>query len=146
MKNKKLYRSTNDRIIAGVAGGLAEYLEFDATIIRLIFALLMFSGAGLVLYIIGWIIIPPGPSSQEGKDGADEIKETFERIAHEFRSNRDEMRKVRHHSFGWLGWFLVIVGAFLLTESIVGFSIWNHFWPMVIILLGFILLIKGFEY
>lgn len=61
---KRLYRSKNERKIAGICGGLAEYLETDPTLIRLIFVLLFFvSGfAPLVItYLIGWIIIPLNP-------------------------------------------------------------------------------------
>jgi len=58
---KRLYRSKKDRKIAGICGGLAEYLETDPTLIRLIFVLLFFvSGFApmVITYLIGWIIIP----------------------------------------------------------------------------------------
>lgn len=55
---KKLYRSKNDRMIAGICGGIGEYANIDSTLIRLIFVLLVFSGPGIFAYLIGWIIIP----------------------------------------------------------------------------------------
>ncbi len=56
---KKLYRSKKDRKIAGVCGGVAEYLNVDSTIVRLIWALsILLWGAGLIAYIIAWIVIP----------------------------------------------------------------------------------------
>ncbi len=56
---KKLTRSINDRMIAGVCGGLGDYLGIDSTIIRVIWAALAIAGgAGLLLYIICWLIIP----------------------------------------------------------------------------------------
>ena len=56
---KKLYRSSTDKVIGGVCGGIAEYFEVDATIIRLLLvALVLFGGSGLLLYIIAWIIMP----------------------------------------------------------------------------------------
>ena len=56
---KKLYRSEDDRMIAGVAGGLGEFLDIDATIIRLIFAFrILLSGAGLLVYAVMWLIVP----------------------------------------------------------------------------------------
>ena len=59
MNGKKLYRSTTDRKLAGVCGGLAEYLGIDSTIVRLIFAaLVIFAGTGILAYIIAAIIIP----------------------------------------------------------------------------------------
>ena len=59
--NKKLYRS-NDRKIAGVCGGLAEYINIDPTIIRVIWALVALTGAGLVAYLVCALIIPEKPS------------------------------------------------------------------------------------
>ena len=59
---KKLYRNTNDKMIAGVCSGLAEYINIDPTIVRLIWALVALSGAGVVAYIVAAIIIPEKPS------------------------------------------------------------------------------------
>jgi len=56
---RKLYRSLRDRKIAGVCGGIAEYFHIDSTIVRIIFLLFLFGeGAGLMVYIIAWIIVP----------------------------------------------------------------------------------------
>lgn len=60
---KRLYRSVTDRKIAGVCGGLAEYLDIDATVVRIIFiALLLFGIAPIILvYVIMWLLIPEKP-------------------------------------------------------------------------------------
>lgn len=59
---KKLYRSNSNRMIAGVCGGLAEYLDFDASIIRVLWALsILLLGTGLLIYIVCAIIIPNKP-------------------------------------------------------------------------------------
>lgn len=56
---KKLYRSNDDKKIAGVCGGIAEYLNVDSTIVRLICLLMILGyGAGLLAYIIAAIIMP----------------------------------------------------------------------------------------
>jgi phage shock protein C len=59
-KIKKLYRSRKERILGGVCGGIAEYLNTDPTIIRLIWILasIISLGAGVIGYLIAWIIIP----------------------------------------------------------------------------------------
>jgi len=60
-KIKKLYRSKKNRMIAGVCGGIGEYLNVDPTFIRLLFiALLVFTGfvPGLIAYLIWWVIVP----------------------------------------------------------------------------------------
>lgn len=62
---KRLYRSRRDRMIAGVAGGLAEYLDTDPTVIRLAFALsILLGGAGIIVYFIMWIVMPEAPEEK----------------------------------------------------------------------------------
>jgi phage shock protein C len=59
---RKLYRSKTNRKLAGVCGGLAQYFNVDATLIRVLFVLLaVFGGSGLVLYVAMWIIVPKEP-------------------------------------------------------------------------------------
>jgi phage shock protein C len=59
---RKLYRSKADRKLAGVCGGLAQYFNVDATLIRVLFVLLaVLGGSGLVLYLAMWIIVPNEP-------------------------------------------------------------------------------------
>lgn len=56
---RRLERRTSNRVIGGVAGGLADYLNVDPLLIRVGFAgLMLFSGAGLPLYLLGWLFIP----------------------------------------------------------------------------------------
>jgi phage shock protein C len=61
---KKLYRSRTDRMLAGICGGLGEMFSIDPTLIRLIFALIaLFTlGTAVIVYILGWIIIPEAPA------------------------------------------------------------------------------------
>ncbi len=64
MEVKRLYRSRKERMIAGVCGGLAEYLNTDPSLIRVIFALLtLFTGGfgGVLVYIVLALIIPEAP-------------------------------------------------------------------------------------
>ena len=59
---KKLYRSITDKKLAGVCGGLAEYLGMDVSIIRLIAVLAaVFAGGGVLAYIIAALVIPEQP-------------------------------------------------------------------------------------
>jgi phage shock protein C len=60
-----LRRSTSDRMIAGVAAGFAEYLDFDVTVVRIVLAaLVVVGGAGLALYVAGWLLMPVKGSEQ----------------------------------------------------------------------------------
>jgi phage shock protein C len=61
-QTRKLYRSRTDRKLAGVCGGLAHYFNLDATLIRVLFVVLaVLGGAGLVIYLVMWIIVPNEP-------------------------------------------------------------------------------------
>lgn len=62
MTQKKLYRSQTDKKIAGVCGGLAEYLGMDSTIVRLLLvAFCIMGGAGVLAYIVAWLVMPEKP-------------------------------------------------------------------------------------
>ncbi len=56
--HKKLQRS-NDRVIAGVCSGIAEYLNVDTTVVRIIAAVLtVFGGSGILIYLVAWLVMP----------------------------------------------------------------------------------------
>lgn len=56
---RQLRRSTDDRMLAGVAGGIARYLNVDVTLVRIaVAALTLLTGAGAVLYVAAWLFIP----------------------------------------------------------------------------------------
>ncbi|SOD18754.1 PspC domain-containing protein [Pedobacter xixiisoli] len=57
---KKLYRNEHDKTVAGVASGLADYMQIDVTIVRLLFVLatIFLAGSGVIAYIILWIVAP----------------------------------------------------------------------------------------
>ena len=59
---KKLYRSRTDRKVAGVCAGIADYLDIDPTLVRLIWvATVLFAGGGILGYLIAWIVLPEEP-------------------------------------------------------------------------------------
>ena len=60
MQTRKLYRSQTDKMIGGVCGGLADYLNLDPTLIRALFVLMALTPLhGVLIYIVLWIITPP---------------------------------------------------------------------------------------
>ncbi len=62
METKRLYRSRADKVFGGVCGGLGKYFEVDPVLIRVLWAIAFFvGGAGLLAYIIAWIVIPAEP-------------------------------------------------------------------------------------
>lgn len=58
--NKQIFRNEHDKVIAGVSSGVAEYMEVDVTIIRLLFVLstIFLVGTGILVYIVMWIVVP----------------------------------------------------------------------------------------
>lgn len=59
MSNKKLYKSSVNRKLCGVCGGIAEYFNIDPTLVRLVWVIItLMGGAGILAYIIAAIIIP----------------------------------------------------------------------------------------
>jgi len=75
----RLYRSEKDKIIGGVCGGIAEYLNIDPVIVRILFALAVISeGFGLMLYIILWIVLPSEDSIN--KDHNEVVQENTKEI------------------------------------------------------------------
>ena len=67
---KRLYRSREGRIVAGVCAGLADYFGIDANFVRLVFAgFTIVAGMGILLYLVAWLIVP--------EQGESSIAESF---------------------------------------------------------------------
>jgi phage shock protein PspC (stress-responsive transcriptional regulator) len=83
--SNRLYRSTSDAILGGVAAGLANYFKIDATIVRIIFvALTFFSGGAFILaYVAAWLLMPT-PGSTAVQPG-DVVRENLNDISARFR-------------------------------------------------------------
>jgi len=90
---KKLYRSKKDKMIAGICGGIAEYFDVDSTLIRLLTVIfVLLGGAGFVVYIIAWIIIPETPE-QVSDDKFDKREEPKEKIKKETEKVVEEVKE-----------------------------------------------------
>lgn len=65
-KDKKLTRKTDDKMIAGVAAGIADYFGLDVTLVRVVLVVTaIMGGFGFVLYVVMWVLVP-----EEGANGA----------------------------------------------------------------------------
>jgi len=64
--SRRLHRSLTDRKIGGVCGGMAEFLEADPSIIRIIWLLALFTGVGVMAYFLLWFILPAGDEQPAG--------------------------------------------------------------------------------
>jgi phage shock protein C len=85
---QRLMRSRNDKIIAGVAGGIGQYLAIDPVLVRLAFVALALTGVGLLLYPVLWLIMPLEGSGRAAPNQVfDEMRQQAQRVG-------DEMREV----------------------------------------------------
>lgn len=158
---KTLRRSNENRIIGGVCGGLAEYFNLDPVLVRLLFVILaILGGAGFILYIVAWIIMPEkkakkGIQNAEIKDATGNIKNSIREVAEEFegvaKELKDEFNEVekeinsevkgrKHPTGSWLGIFLIFLGAVFLLRVFGWFhfswcGIWRY-WPILLIIIG----------
>ena len=64
-KRKRIFRDADDRMVAGVCGGLANYFDIDPLWFRIIFLIVLFTGGGFLIYIIFWIAIPEAKTTAE---------------------------------------------------------------------------------
>jgi phage shock protein C len=63
MQKHRLYRSTDDKMIAGVCGGLADFFGLDVSLVRLLLVIMgLLGGHGVLVYLILWIIVPKQPA------------------------------------------------------------------------------------
>jgi phage shock protein C len=75
MQGKRLVRSRNDRMIAGVAGGLAATLNIDPLLVRIVLlALALFNGFGFMLYLALWLLVPNEDSA--AVDAREQVRES----------------------------------------------------------------------
>ena len=132
---RRLYRSRTNRMLGGVAGGLAEYLQVDSALVRLAFAaLVLAAGAGFLAYIIAWIVIPEEPAEAAvfGAAAAPTPEPTPP------RSGSAGSRGARL----LIGAVLVVIGVFLLLDWALP-DLHHYLWPAAIIVLGLGLLAYG---
>lgn len=124
-----LYRSRQNRMIAGVAGGMAEYAQMDVAIMRLIWVMAFFAGIGFIAYIICWIIIPE-KIVEEGIYSSDN-SETM--LAPDIMEQKAARRRN-------VGLFLVGLGFVFLIKNFIPWHYWDKVWPLLLVVLGLYIL------
>jgi phage shock protein PspC (stress-responsive transcriptional regulator) len=117
---RTLQRSVNNRVIAGVCSGLANYFAIDPILVRLAFIVVAFAGgASILAYIILWIVVPPGEGS----------------TVHAALSGSTQ-------GAIWVGGFLIFLGVLFLAGNtgLFWWWSWNLFWPLILVGLGVLIL------
>lgn len=119
---KKLYKSSNNKVFAGVCGGIGEYFSIDPVLVRLLWvAFILMAGTGLIAYIIAAIIIPKNPEYVP-IDGT--YVRTDEGIANENLTEEEikerqqaEARKNTRSALFTLGIVLIVFGIIIFLRS-----------------------------
>ena len=94
---QRLMRSRTDKVIAGVAGGIGQYLAVDPVIVRLAFVALIFTGVGLFLYPVLWLIMPVEGGQRPAPDQIfDEMRQQAQRVGDEVREVFVSSRRPRY--------------------------------------------------
>ena len=142
---KKLTRDTSNKMVAGVASGLANYFQLDVTWVRIAFALAaFFGGSGLWIYIILWIAVPEennapfnyGDFKTDYRINPDE--------PNNFESTFKPKEKVNFNLIG--GLILIGLGSYFLLDEFEIIPNWfrlGKLWPLVFVVIGLSILFKG---
>lgn len=138
---KKLTRDTNNKMVAGVAAGIANYFQLDVTWVRIAFALAaFFGGSGLWIYIILWIAVP------------EEFNSPFTYT--DYRVDKDApytpppfIKDKNSNNMAYLfGFLLIAMGTYFLLQEFDLVPYWfrlKKLWPLVLVLIGLTILLKG---
>jgi phage shock protein C len=119
----RLYRSTSDRAVAGVCGGLAHYFKIDPALVRLMFIVFALAGgASVLLYLVLWIAVPA--------DAGAATSAPVSTVGHETLA-------VVLIGIGSL-WLLANFGVFTFIQ-------WRFAWPLVLVALGVAMLARRFS-
>jgi phage shock protein C len=143
----RLERSNTNRVIAGVCGGIAEYLAVDVTLVRLAFVLMAFvGGVGLLAYIVLLILMPlpgrPAPfaSNPPPASGTADTTATtaVAPVDPAIRAAEAERRRTA------VGYLLIGLGVvFMLSNAgVFRFVQWQFLWPLVLIGIGVLFLVQ----
>lgn len=147
--NRRWVRSRTDRVLGGVAAGLADYLNADPALVRIAWALLAIvtGGAGFLAYIVAWIVVPEAPdapyaaagspaSTGDADTDAPMTSPTYPVSGTTTASGGDNRAGII------VGIGLVLIGAWFLLREYLPDIDWSLLWPIILIAVGILILIS----
>lgn len=139
---KKLQRDESNKMLAGVAAGLAEYFEIDVMWIRLIFLLMVIMGfSGVLVYLILWIVVPAKPYFNTFNTDY----RVDEQVPVDITGSMP-MNKPRSNAMPVFGVFFVALGLYFLFEEFGYVPDWfdiSKLWPVVLIVMGLVFIFRA---
>jgi len=140
--HKGLYRSSKETIFGGVAGGIAEYLNTDPLLIRIIFVLLaLFGGGGLIIYLILWIALPIDYSfTFNNKKFSDMEKEKTNTKPEKDQFNQDTHLRGKNNGSLVAGLILITIGVIFLVSRFFPRIDFADLWPIILLVAGIALI------
>lgn len=132
---KKLARSRTNRILAGVCGGFGGYFGVDPVLVRVGWVIIsLASGAGVLLYLASWVLIPKERGEEVKVDAGEKLKEFAGDVASRAKSFGEEFRRSHDASLDTyrterriLFWAVIAVATVLLLEHLA----WPRRWSMM---------------
>lgn len=147
MENRSgLYRSKNDSMIGGVAGGIGKSINLDPTLIRILFILLVLvGGGGVLLYIILWIVLPLDDqlSNNINTNNMEENKAQESGQGPDFTQQNPKFKRKDDGSL-IAGLILISLGVIFLVIRYVPRIDFGDLWPVILIVIGIVLLRNAF--
>jgi phage shock protein PspC (stress-responsive transcriptional regulator) len=157
MENKKLYRSMTSSYLGGVCGGIAEYFNIDPALVRILFILVaIYGGAGVLFYLILWIVIPRRPLETYDyyKKKADTVNQTEEfqnvedqvnqsQTMNDFDQKPASINKKGNGSV-IAGIILVTLGTLFLADNFIPNIDFSDIWPVILVVAGIGLISSNF--
>jgi phage shock protein C len=138
-EQKRLYRSSANRVIGGVCGGLGQYLGVDPMLVRLAFVVLaLVNGLGVLLYFVMWLLVP-GKSESE-LSGEEVMRANLEDMGAQARRVGGSLRSPQGAAI--VGLILVVAGAMFLLQQFIPNLSPHLLWPVLLIGLGVLLLAR----
>ncbi|MBZ0243962.1 MAG: PspC domain-containing protein [Bacteroidales bacterium] len=132
--NEGLKRNPKNKVIAGVCSGLADNLNLDPTLVRLIFVLLaVFAFGGVIVYIVLWAILPEDNFVTDDKYAASNTSENKPFYSSDQSGKGQLVIGITLISIGTL----FLIGAFIPQISLL------DFWPVGLIIVGFLVLYQA---
>jgi len=126
---KRLYRSRKEKMVAGVAGGIAEYLELDPVFVRIAFVcLIFFHGAGIIIYFVSALIIPK--EEIFGTEKTEEEQQNNEEV----KLMEKAKRKVNREKI--IGGILIVLGVIFLADNLFINIDFEDIFPLMLIGIG----------